>query len=195
MIICATDADRPREVDLAQVDFFARTDLHVVYPSIVGCDVISWSYYEAKTACEERLAESPHTIIRATQYHQLIWGWYTAPGRWPWLVVPAATRYQVLDPAVHAKALVDAALGQPQGRSPDIGGPIAYEASDLARSCQRATGSRRLVIPLNRRGLFGAGLRAGGNLTPNRDETGETWNQFIQRRLDAGASGSRRTKS
>lgn len=192
MVICATDAARPDLVDLPQVEFFARTGIHVVYPSIVGCDLMPNPYYEAKVACEKVLSGTPHSIVRATQYHQLIWSWYTAPSHRPWLVVPAATRYQVLDPAVHATALVEAATGDPLGRGADIGGPIAYSATDLARSCQRAAGLRRMVVPFNRRGLFGAALRAGANLTPNRDNSGESWNQFLERRV---ASGSPRTRS
>lgn len=192
VVICATDGARPHLVDLPQVEFFARSGLHVVYPSIVGCDVMPNPYYEAKAACEKMLTGIAHSIIRATQFHQLIWGWYTAPGRWPWLVVPAATRYQVLDPTVLAAALVEAATGNPIGRGADLGGPIAYLAADLGRSCQRAVSRRRIVVPFNRRGLFGASLRAGANLTPNRDDSGETWNQFIERRM---ASGSPRTRS
>jgi hypothetical protein len=68
------------------------------------------------------------------------------------------------------------------GRLPDVGGPFAYEARELARSCQRAIGRKRPVLTYNKRGLFGAALRAGANLTPNR-AGGETWNEFIARRM------------
>ncbi len=60
-MICATDGARPHLVDLPQVDFFARTGLHVVYPSIVGCDVMPNPYYDAKVACEERAGREPRT--------------------------------------------------------------------------------------------------------------------------------------
>lgn len=184
VVICATDPARPFEIDLGQIDFLVtHTEAHLVYPSIVGCDLMPWPYYEAKTTCEQNLQSraSRWTIIRATQFHHLIWGWYTAPTRWPWLAVPAETRYQVLDPAVHAEALAAAVADQMFGRLPDIGGPFAYEARELARSCQRAIGRRRPVLTYNKRGLFGAALRAGANLTPNRSG-GETWNEFIARR-------------
>ena len=185
VVICATDSRRPFEVDLGQIDFLVtHTDAHLVYPSIVGCDLMPWPYYEAKATCEQSLQSraSRWTIIRATQFHQLIWAWYTGPTRWPWLAVPAETRYQVLDPAVHAEALVAAVADQMFGRLPDVGGPFAYEARELARSCQRAIGRRRPVLTYNKRGLLGAALRAGANLTPNR-AGGETWNEFIARRV------------
>ncbi|HEX2421285.1 MAG TPA: NAD-dependent epimerase/dehydratase family protein, partial [Acidimicrobiia bacterium] len=86
------------------------------------------------------------------------------------------------DPTVFAEALADAVTAGALGRLPDIGGPFAYEARDLARSCQRASGRARPVLTYNKRGLFGAALRAGANLTPNR-AGGETWNEFLARRM------------
>jgi hypothetical protein len=184
-VICATDPTAPLRVDLGQVEYLAgHSDAHLVYPSIVGCDLMPWPYYEAKSACEQKLQSQAQrwSIVRSTQFHHLIWGWYTAPTRWPWLAVPAETRYQVLDPTVFAEALADAVAEGALGRLPDIGGPFAYEARDLARSCQRAMRRVRPVLTYNKRGLFGAALRAGANLTPNRSG-GETWNEFVARRM------------
>lgn len=185
MVICATDPAAPLRVDLGQVEYLAGHSVaHLVYPSIVGCDLMPWPYYEAKVACEQKLQTRARrwSIVRATQFHQLIWGWYTAPTRWPWLAVPADTRYQVLDPTVLAEALADAVEEGALGRLPDVGGPFAYEARELARSCQRAIRRVRPVLTYNKRGLFGAALRAGANLTPNR-AGGETWNEFVDRRM------------
>lgn len=186
VILCATDPRQWEAVDLGQISFFQRqSELHLVYPSIVGCDLMPWPYYQAKTLCEKALAEGPNpwSILRATQFHQLIWAWYATPSpRLPWLLVPSQTRYQVLDPSVVAEALVESAVSKSTGRLPDLGGPHAYEAAELARSVQRALRRKRLVIAYNKPGLFGAALRAGANLTPNRGG-GETWNQFLARRL------------
>lgn len=189
IIHSATDSRRPLTVDLAGIDRLsaaAGDDTHLLYPGIVGCDLVPTPYYRAKTQCEERVMKGrlPWTIIRATQFHQLIWHWYTRPSRNPWLPVPAHTRYQVMDPGELARLLVDAVDSGPGGRLPDVGGPVAYEARELARSCVIASGSRRRVIAYNRPGIVGAALRAGANLTPNRGG-GETWNQFLQRRMDA----------
>ncbi len=185
-MICATDPNEPLIVDLGQIEYLStHTDAHLVYPSIVGCDLMAWPYYEAKTACEESLQSraTRWTIMRATQFHQLIWGWYTAPTGWPWLGVPAETRYQVLDPTAFADALAGAVAEGSLGRLPDIGGPFAYDARELARSCQRAIGSKRPVLTYNQRGLYGTALRAGANLTPNR-AGGETWNEFVARQME-----------
>jgi hypothetical protein len=124
----------------------------------------------------------PWAILRATQFHQLIWGWYSRTSRNPFLFVPAVTRYQVLDPMEMARRLADAVDGRLQGRLDDLGGAFAYEATELARSVVIASGSKRRVIGYNRPGLVGAALRAGANLTPNRGG-GETWNEFVARQI------------
>jgi uncharacterized protein YbjT (DUF2867 family) len=189
IIHCATDSREPLGVDLTGLDHLyaaAAAGTHLLYPGIVGCDLIPTPYYRAKTLCEERIAGGPlpWTILRATQFHQLIWRWYATPRRNPFLAVPASTRYQVMDPAELARLLVDAVESGPAGRLPDIGGPLAYEARELARSCLIASGSGRRVIAYNKPGIAGAALRAGANLTPNRGG-GETWNEFMTRRMAA----------
>jgi uncharacterized protein YbjT (DUF2867 family) len=98
----------------------------------------------------------------------------------PWVAVPNDTRFQVLDPGLVANTLGQAVEEGPAGRLPDLGGPFAYEAADLARSYLAATGKKRVLVRPNYPGLVWAAFRAGGNLTPNRGG-GETWNEFVQR--------------
>lgn len=175
----ATDLDGLRALDAA-----ADPEVHLLFPGIVGCDLIPAPYYKVKTACEDFLRGSarPWSILRATQFHQLIWGWYSRPSRNPFLFVPADTRYQVLDPLEMARHLADAVEIGPQGRMDDLGGPFAYDAEDLAGSVQTATGGTRRIVAYNRPGVVGAALRAGANLTPNRGG-GETWNDFVARQM------------
>jgi hypothetical protein len=187
IIHSATDPSRTEKIDvggLRLLDEAAPADAHLLLPSIVGCDLIPTPYYKAKTDSEQVLTglKRPWSILRATQFHQLIWGWYSRPSRNPLLLVPASTRYQVLDPMEMARKLVDAVEAGRQGRLEDLGGAFAYEAADLARSVLAAVGSHRRLIAYNRPGIVGAALRAGANLTPNRGE-GETWNDFVARQL------------
>jgi uncharacterized protein YbjT (DUF2867 family) len=128
------------------------------------------------------------TILRATQFHDFAWTLLNGLSRPPVMVVPHDTRFQVIDPSAVARTLVDAAVAGPKGRLDDIGGPFAYDARDLARSVLAATGRKRPVFRFNLPGLAGAALRAGGNLTPNRDEKGETWNEFVKRKAEERTS-------
>lgn len=193
VIHCATDPSAHRQVDQQGTANLIGTaaaagSVHIVYPGIVGSDVIPYSYYRSKTAAEELLVSSaavPHTIQRYTQFHQLIWAMTLRLARLPLVPVPRDTRFQVLDPSAAAARLVDAAEADPAGRLEDLGGPTAYEAVDLVRSVLSASGLRRRPIRVPLPGLVGASFRAGGNLTPNRDADGRTWNEFVEERIQA----------
>ena len=187
IIHSATAPTRAREVDLGGLERLMATAprAHVIYPGIVGSDLVPTPYYRLKSETEKALAESGvrWTVLRATQFHQLIWHWYAAPSRNPFLFVPSQTRYQVIDPFEVARRLADLVETGPQGRADDIGGPFAYEAAELARSCLAALGSVRRVVRYTKPGIAGAALRAGANVTPNR-AAGQTWNDFVERQME-----------
>src|SRR5690606_29735273 len=152
---------------------------------IVGSDVIPLGYYRSKIAAEEILVDSqcPVSIQRYTQFHDLLWYRLARRTRFPVVAVAKDTRFQVLDAAVAARCLLEAAELPAAGRLPDLGGPTIYDIRDLARSVAAALGLRRRIIRVNRPGLIGAAYRAGANLTQNRDDRGETWNDFVARRI------------
>lgn len=184
---CATDNRRHRKVDRAGTDSLVDVADRagrpsIVYPGIVGSDVIPLGYYKSKLAAEKAIADSglAWAVLRATQFHQLIWRLLGLQARTPLMVVPHDTRFQPIDPRSVARAMVDAAEQGETGRLPDLGGPTAYTAKDLAGSYLAATGKRRRVIQLNAPGIAGAAFRAGANLTPNRDGSGGTWNDFVR---------------
>ena len=189
VVHCATDRRNHRSVDRVAAATIADVagDAHLVYPGMVGCDLVPLPYLRSKTRAEETVASAPRwTILRATHFHQRVWDGLAALARLPALPVPNDTRFQVLDPARMALRLVEAVESGPGGRLADIGGPFAYEARDLARSFLRAAGIDRPVARFNLPGIAGAALRAGANLTANRDDGGETWNDFVDRRIAAG---------
>jgi uncharacterized protein YbjT (DUF2867 family) len=189
VVHCASDPRGHLQVDVEGtrrlIEVAARSGSpHLVYPGIVGSDLIPYDYYTSKMAAENLIVASglPWTILRATQFHQLIWFMLGLRSRLPVLRVPKDTRFQPVDPAEVARRLVDSLESGPAGRLPDIGGPHAYEAVDLARSYLAATGKRRLVWPVNYPGIVWTAFRAGANLTPNK-AGGETWNQMVERQV------------
>lgn len=189
-IHCASDPTDHKAADVIGTTRLAEAaraagGVHVVYPGIVGSDVIPLGYYRSKTAAEEELEKSgtPVTIQRLTQFHELLWLRMGRLTRWPLVPVPNGTRFQVLDSAAAAARLVAAAEQPPAGRLPDLGGPTVYDVADLARSVAAALHRRRVVVRVNRPGLVGAAFRAGANLTENRDADGRTWNEFVAAKL------------
>lgn len=186
LIHCATDPDDPESGDIAATSNLVKAALaaggvHIVYPGIVGSDVIPLKYYEAKIAVEEILLQSgcPVTVQRYTQFHELVWFMLSRLTRYPVVPVPKDTRVQTLDAAAAADALLDAAEGAAAGRIADLGGPTIYDVADLARSVATALDRRRPIVRVNYPGLVWTAFRAGANLTENRDDSGLTWNEFL----------------
>jgi uncharacterized protein YbjT (DUF2867 family) len=161
---------------------------HLVFISIVGVDRVPVGYYKSKLEAERRIEASglPWSLLRATQFHQLILRGCQALAHLPVLPVPARTAFQPVDAAEVAARLAALAAGPAAGRVPDMGGPEIRGAADLARSYLRARGRRRPVVPVLLPGAAFGGYRRGGHLAPDHAVGRVTFDQFLAGRLPAG---------
>ncbi|WP_433186508.1 SDR family oxidoreductase [Actinoallomurus sp. CA-150999] len=143
---------------------------HHVCVSIVGCDRVPMGYFQVK-AEQERVVEEgrvPWTIVRATQFHELVDATFASAARWRVLPVPRG-RLQSIAVAEVARAVADAAEGAPYRRRVDVTGPEVAGIRDLARTWRSVTGRRVLPLPLPLPGGIGRALR-GGALTAERPD-------------------------
>ncbi|WP_344577232.1 SDR family oxidoreductase [Streptomyces lunalinharesii] len=157
---------------------------HLVYISIVGVDRIPLRYYRAKLAVERLVAESGigFTVLRTTQFHDLLLHWVKAGARSPVLPVPAGIRFQPVDSGEVADRLSELALLGPAGRVADVGGPEVLTADEVVRMTLRAGGRRRLPLPVWLPGPTLAALRRGENLTPEHAVGRRTYGEFLAAR-------------
>lgn len=189
IIHCASDPRRPRTdvTGSAKLLNAARQAeaRHLVYISIVGIDRVPLGYYQAKLRVERMVEESglPWTILRTTQFHDLLLLSLVALARLPVLPVPAGTSFQPIDAGEVAQRLVELADGPPRGRVPEMGGPEVRSASDLARVFLRASGRRRLVVPVPLPGAVARGFRQGGHLAHDGPSGRRSWEQFLAERF------------
>ncbi|WP_204080615.1 SDR family oxidoreductase [Mycobacterium riyadhense] len=161
---------------------------HLVYISIVGIDRIPLGYYRRKLA-EERLISAsglPWTVLRATQFHDLVAVMLRGLGALPIMVVPAGFRFQPVDVRDVGAELAELALAEPAGRVPDIAGPVVLPVADLARRYLAAVGKRRPVVPIAVPGRVARGYRSGANLAPDRAVGTVTFDRYLEERLAAG---------
>jgi uncharacterized protein YbjT (DUF2867 family) len=165
---------------------------HLVYISIAGIDQVPLGYYKAKLATERLIERSglPWTILRATQFHELILRLCAALARPPVMLVPAGFRFQPVLAAEVAGRLAGLAGQPPAGRVPDMGGPQVRDVRDLAASYLRASGRRRLVVPVLLPGRAFAGFRRGGNLAPGEATGTVTFEEFLAGRFGSGQPSS-----
>jgi uncharacterized protein YbjT (DUF2867 family) len=185
VIHCATSLRKHDVTHVRQlIEACAANRPHIVYVSIVGIEEIPLPYYRAKLAVERLLAGSglPYTVLRATQFHDLILRLFTVQ-RWsPALFVPAGARFQPVDVADVAERLVSLAAGAPAGRVADFGGPEVRPIRDLAGAY--LGGRRRPVVPVRVPGTVMRGYRAGANLGPAAGTI--TFEEFLRSRGTRG---------
>lgn len=158
---------------------------HMVYISVVGADRPTFSYFASKLASERIVIGSglPWTILRATQFHDLMLKVGQGMVRLPAISAPSGFRFQPIDADEVAARLVELALGDPSGRVPDIAGPQVYDMADLLRGYLRASRRHRLIIPVRLPGRAAREFRAGSNLAPGHAVGRRTWEEFLATRL------------
>jgi uncharacterized protein YbjT (DUF2867 family) len=154
---------------------------HHLTISIVGCDRLPMSYYRHKVAQERALETGPlpWTLLRATQFHQLLDGAFAAAARFG-LRPTGAAKVQPIDPDIVAARLADAALADPAGRLPDIGGPKVATLSELSGTWASARGRHRLPLRVPAWGKLGKGLAAGALCDPAAATPGEDFEEWLR---------------
>jgi len=143
---------------------------HHVCVSVVGCERVPLGYFRVK-AEQERAAERgavPWSIVRATQFHEIVATSLAAAGRWGILPLPRGL-VQPIASAEVARAVAAIAEGEAQRRRVDVAGPERVDLRALARAWRAGTGRRTLLIPIPLPGKVGRALR-GGALTCERPE-------------------------
>ncbi|NEB78568.1 NAD(P)H-binding protein [Streptomyces sp. SID14478] len=157
---------------------------HLVYISIVGVDRVPFGYYEAKHAVEKIVEGSGlgWTVLRTTQFHDLVLQVLEAFAKLPVMPLPAGVRDQPIEVAEVADRLAELALGSPAGRVADMGGPEVRTFADLARTYLKATGKRRPVLSVPLAGKAYRAFREGGHLAPGQAVGKGTFEEYLARR-------------
>jgi uncharacterized protein YbjT (DUF2867 family) len=162
---------------------------HLAYISIVGIDrAASYPYYRIKLDTERvvEAAPVPHTILRATQFYDLVLMAMRFLDRLPLMVVPRGFLGQPIDAGEVAGRLVELALSGPAGRAPDIGGPEVSTLADAARGYLQAKGSRRRIFEFPVPGKTARAFREGALVCPDRAYGKIRWEDFLSPRIATG---------
>ncbi|MEV7523018.1 NAD(P)H-binding protein [Streptomyces sp. NPDC091371] len=186
VVHCASNTRRAGKDDEAAAGHLieaarrAGTVRNLVYISIVGVDVVPLGYYKAKLKVERMLEASGLgvTILRTTQFHDLVAQVVETAAKLPLLPLPSGVRVQPIAVEEVAARMADLAVPTPSGRVPDMGGPEIHTLPDLARTYLDATRRRRRIVPLPLAGKAYAGFRRGGNLTPSHAVGRVTFAEF-----------------
>ncbi|MFE6624612.1 SDR family oxidoreductase [Streptomyces sp. NPDC057740] len=190
VVHCATSTGGGDEEAAARLIAAARRAgvRHLVYISIVGVDRVPFGYYRSKLAVERLVEESGlgWTVLRATQFHDLLVRVLGMLAKSPVLLLPARVKDQPIEVAEVAARLAELALDDPAGRVDDMGGPEVRTFDSLARAYLQATGRRRVVLRVPLRGRAYDGFRSGGHLAPGHAVGKGTFEEHLRRRFGGG---------
>jgi uncharacterized protein YbjT (DUF2867 family) len=172
VIHCATQGTHGKDVVSANnlISAARRAGIaNIIYISIVGIDRIPLPYYKTKLRVEQTLEASGvgHTVLRATQFHDLITMSFSIQRFSPLLWSLKGVRFQPIDTRDVTARLVELIDCEPAGRVPDIGGPAVQSHAELARAYLAARDGRRPVVEIPAPGRIAAGFRSGANLAPD----------------------------
>ena len=183
-VVLATSALSDAPIVRAVADV-TRPTTHLVYISIVGIDRIHMPYYTRKLAAEQALMATrrPWSILRATQFHDLVLGLARALARPPVMMVPRGLSVQPVSAAEVADRLAALAVGEPLGRLPDMGGPEVLGIDDVARAYLRAARIHRPIVSVPLPGRMMRALAGGSNLTPEHADGHQTFEEFLAERV------------
>lgn len=163
---------------------------HLVYVSIVGVDRVPLGYYRIKLAAEAEVSRGavPWTVLRATQFPQLMDGMLKTLARSGFLLVGRRMVSQPVHPQDVAKRIVDRIAAGPLCGIEEFGGPEVLDGDRVARQWRAARGLRRPIVPLWLPGRTVRAVQAGA-LTTTAQPTGSlTWADYLAATYPAGSS-------
>src|SRR5262249_1966772 len=160
----------------------------IIYISIVGIERVPFAYYQYKVLAEKVVTAGgiPWTILRATQFHDLLDLFLQAFTKLPLAVVPLDFQFQPVDSGEVAGALCDYVAAGPRGRVPDMGGPQVQTSGELLRAWLAARGMRRLVLQLPMFGKTASGFKHGYNTCPEHRQGKITWEEWLRYKYGEG---------
>ena len=146
---------------------------HFVTVSIVGIDDLPIAYYRAKLAQEAvtRESEIPFSIVRSTQFHELVQGALATMARLK-ISPRSAAPLQSVASSEAAAAVADVATAAPTGAITTVAGPAIEPLSAFAREYNRVRPGRRVPIALPLVGAAGRALKRGALTCADPDQRG-----------------------
>ena len=192
IIHCASNPYRKtRQTDVGGTERLLQTAeragvSHVVFISIVGVERNPYyPYFRVKLDAERVIERSPvpWTILRATQFHDLVLRALRILDRLPILLVPKGFVGQPIDAGEVADRLIELSLASPAGRVPDVGGPEVLTSGELARTYLEALGHRERLVEVPVPGRAARAWREGAQLCPEQAYGSIRWQEFLHETL------------
>jgi uncharacterized protein YbjT (DUF2867 family) len=155
---------------------------HFIYISIAGVDKSQFPYYVVKRQVEQLVEDAriPHTILRATQFHEFVLHRMVKPfDTDEGLTVPAGLKFQPIHIDDVAAGVANLITTGPKNEIVTVGGPQILTIEDMAQTYLTISGRPG---PLKKEMMQGERfdmLRSGINLCPGSATGRITWADFL----------------
>ncbi len=158
---------------------------HLIYPSIVGIDEIPFKYYKQKYEAEELLKNSsiPHTIVRATQFHNFVDHLFLSKPLFKRYIVPGDFKFQSVDVCEFASHLLGIVENKPQGRANDFGGPDIMTLKEMAELKININNETNKVLSISLPGRLYKSFSEGKNTNSTRKLGKITFGEYLSNKL------------
>lgn len=162
-----------------------------IYVSIVGIDRTPYPYYRAKVEAEKVVTTfgMPYTILRATQFYELLDIYMGNYARFPIVVIDPNMKFQPVDVREVSDKLVEQAGRAPQGRLPDMAGPEVLTLEKIMGAWLDAKQLQRAVLKIPIPGKFAAATRQGLNTNPQQRCGKITWTDWLAENYGRNKNG------
>jgi uncharacterized protein YbjT (DUF2867 family) len=176
----ATDVDGTARLLAAARD---QGCAHFIYLSIVGIERAPHPYYRAKLEAEALVQASglPWSVLRATQFHNLLYAMLQPWMKWPVAWLRADFVYQPVHPGEVAQYLLEHLDAGTTGRWRDFAGPQVLTLGELAAQWTAVRGRGPRVLRRPSAGPFARAMRAGVLTAPDRAAGRITWAEWLRR--------------
>lgn len=156
----------------------------LIYSSIVGVDKIPFSYYRAKLEAESLIRQSqvPYTILRATQFHNLIDYWISKLLALPLGFVPKSVQFQPIDVNAVAHKLVELAEAGNQQAILNQGGPELRTLGSLTEQWMIYRKVSKPIVSIPAIGKVMHSLVNGDNTCSELDASSKSWEEYLSGR-------------
>ena len=159
---------------------------HLIYISIVGVDKIQYGYYKAKREAEVLIQESrvPYSILRATQFHDLI---DFAIGKLMSLPVgfmPKKLLDQPIDVAPVAHELYRLGQSGAQQTILNLGGPEVHDMGTMTQLWMKYRHVAKPIIPIPIIGGVMKSFATGEHICPEKAVGSTTWEEYLAKRYE-----------
>ncbi|UJR12671.1 hypothetical protein I4U23_016845 [Adineta vaga] len=154
---------------------------HFIYISIVGIDKMSFSYYKGKLECERLIKESgiPYTILRATQFHDLVEYMGNCLVNYPRDIASKAAKIQPIQTDAVAMELAKIVKESPLNSTYDIGGRKIYTMREIADSLLEVHHEKKPAIDMPMIDEILNDFAEGYNTCDNISLNSNTWEEYL----------------